>query len=399
MKTIVQINSVAYGSTGNIMKNILKLSKENGFQTFSFVGHDNARDNNTFRIGNKLSNLSCIFFSFIGLDGHGAIFSTKKFIKKLKELNPDIIHIHNIHGYYLNYKIFFNYLKKEFKGKVVWTLHDCWPITGHCSHFSFVECSKWKTECKNCPQLNTYPKEIIDTSKYKYQIKKKLFTNIKNLTIITPSKWLANVIRQSFLKEYEIKVINNGIDLSIFKKYESKELIDIYKRYKLPQDKKIILGVSNGWNIKKGLNDFIELSKVIDKNKYQIVLVGTDEKTEKIIPNEIITIQRTDNQRDLAKLYNIAHKYLNFSIEETFGLTTIEAMVCGTPVIVYNKTAIPECVSFNSGYVVKNYESRINEVINHLEDNYIEKNIIEQGKKFECNKKYQEYIDLFKKIL
>ena len=228
-KKLVQINSVCNGSTGKIMCDIALNSKNCGFDSYCFFGRGNPNKKvNCIKFGNKLSFYFHALIARLGFNGYGSYFSTRKMIKKIKKINPDVIHMHNIHGYYLNLPIFFKYLKKEFKGKIIWTLHDCWSFTGHCSYFTMAKCNKWQKECYNCPQLNAYPKEYFDTTNREFKLKRKLFLGLNNLTIVTPSEWLKKLVKKSFLKEYKCKVINNGIDLNIFKPQPNGNIYDKY---------------------------------------------------------------------------------------------------------------------------------------------------------------------------
>lgn len=396
MKTIVQINSFSNGSTGKIMRDISEQCIKQGYNCYNFFGRGNIYNPKTdFKIESKLSLYIHGVLARIGFNGHGSYFVTKKLIKKIKKINPNVIHLHNIHGYYINLKILFNYLKKEYNGKIIWTLHDCWAFTGHCSHFTYAKCLKWQNGCFCCPQIKKYPKEIFDTTRAEYNLKKQIFTGLNNMIIVTPSLWLLKIVQKSFFKKYPIKVINNGINLNIFKKYSSEELEEIYDKYNIPKNKKILLGVANVWEGRKGLNRFIELSNIID-NEYIIVLVGVDNKIKKIIPDNIIKIYRTDNQVDLAKIYNIAYIYLNLSVEESFGMTTIEANACGTPSFVLNSTALPECINSESGVIINNMSSDIfDDIINNIETKFIESKILKHSKKYDSSKKIKEYIDLY----
>ena len=240
MKKLVQINSVCNGSTGKIMGEIQRYANKNGYETISFYGR--RKPYNDIKCENFGSNFSTLFHGFMTMifNNHGmySYFNTLKLIKKLKKINPEIIQLHNIHGYYVNYKLLFNYLKKDFSGKVFWTLHDCWAFTGHCSHFSSIECYKWCKCCHNCPQIKEYPTSLFfDTSKKEYNRKKKMFNGVKELTIITPSKWLENLVKKSYLN-YPVMTINNGIDLKVFKYISDKE---IYDKYMINKDNKITL--------------------------------------------------------------------------------------------------------------------------------------------------------------
>lgn len=351
-KKVVFINVVCNGSTGRIMCDIAKEAKNNGYETYCFYGRGVAnKELNCIKIDNKLSILFHVLISRFGFNGHGSYFATKKLIKRLKEINPDIIHLHNIHGYYLNLKVLFNYLTNEYKGKIIWTLHDCWAFTGHCSYFTLVSCNKWQKECFSCPRLGIYPKEYIDTTNKEFYLKKRLFTNLNNVTLITPSNWLKSLVERSYLNKYPITTINNGINLNIFKR-----IIDfnILKKYDIPKNKKILLGVANIWEERKGLNIFLDLAKIIKEDEI-IVLVGLNDKQKKSLPQNIIGITRTDNQTDLAKLYSLAKVFINPSFEETFSLVTIEAMACGTPVVVCDMSAPKELINAQVGLAVSKY--------------------------------------------
>lgn len=392
MKKFVAINSVCNGSTGKIMCDIAREISKNDFDTYCFYGRGNPKENvNCIKFGNKLSFYFHAFIARLGFNGYGSYFSTKKMVKKLKEINPDIIHLHNIHGYYLNLKVFFKYLKKEYKGKIIWTLHDCWAFTGHCAYFTMAKCDKWKSGCSNCCQLNCYPKSLVDTSKREYKLKKNLFLGINNITLVTPSNWLKELVKKSFLREYEIKVVNNGIDLEVFKPTYDKL---IYDKYNIPKDKRILLGVANIWEVRKGLNIFLALSKLI-KDDTIIVLVGLNKKQILSLPSNIIGIERTDNIVDLVKIYSISKIFVNPSLEETFSLVTVEAMACGLPVIVSRTSAIKELVIPGVGEVIKtenasNYFNKINEL------KYDNKKIVNHVKKYSYKKFIDNYVSLYK---
>ena len=274
----------------------------------------------------------------------------------------------------------FDYLAKSNK-KIIWTLHDCWAFTGHCTYFSYVKCSKWKHGCKNCPQKNEYPSSIlIDRSHSNWEKKKKLFSSVKNLTIVTPSKWLANLVRKSFLSNSRIVVINNGIDTEIFKPVDFSR---IKKRLKL-SNKKILLGVAAVWNKRKGLEDFVKLNQVIDREKYQIILVGLSKKQIESLPSEIIGITRTDSTEELAELYSMAYIFINPTYEDNFPTTNLEAQACGTPVITYKTGGSIESVPLDN-YVEP---GNIRAVLEKLElENGVNREILT---KKDCVKKYTD---------
>lgn len=261
--------------------------------------------------------------------GFGSKKATEKFIDWVKEYNPEVIHLHNIHGYYINIEILFNYLRTCGK-KIIWTLHDCWTFTGHAAYCEAANCERWKVGCSACPKKSDYPASLTDSSKKNWIKKKEIFTGIPNLQIVTPSHWLANLVKESFLSEYKVSVIHNGVDTDVFKPTES----DIKKKLGI-EDKKMILGVAALWEQRKGLFDFYELSKVLD-DSYKIVLVGLSKKQIQELPDNIIGIERTNSVQELAKLYSAAEVYVNPTYEDNYPTTNLEAIACGTPVVTYD---------------------------------------------------------------
>ena len=399
-KKLVQINVTCNGSTGRIMNQIQEVATKKGWEAYSFYGRGKAANNNCIKIGNKIDVLFHVLITRIfDLHGYGSKRATKKMIKKIKEIDPDVIQLHNIHGYYLNMEMLFKYLKTCNK-KIVWTLHDCWAFTGHCSYFTYPECEKWKNEgCSKCPRKKEYPASIFaDNSKKAYEKKKQLFTGIKNLTLVTPSKWLKELVDYSFLRDYEVKVINNGIDLNAFKPMKS---IDIKEKYNIPKNKKLILGVEAIWDRRKGLEDFVELSQKLD-DSYMIVLIGLDKKQIEKLPSNIIGINRTENIEELACLYTVADVLFNPSKEESFSLVTVEAMACGTPVVVYKYTAPKELIPNFACKVIENeknmdeVKSSIDEVISQKEE--ISLRLCQHvQEKYDINKQIEKYMELFSK--
>ncbi len=397
--TIVEINSVEYGSTGKICIQIAKKANENKMSVFVCTsGARKLADNtshNRILIGNKLSEkLHLLLDRISGFNGCFSFFATLKFIRKIKKLNPDIIHLHNLHNCYINLPLLFKYIKKN-NIKVVWTLHDCWAFTGKCPHFVFANCDKWKTSCYNCPQVKSYPKSYTDRTKTMYRLKKKWFTKVKDLTIITPSEWLAGLVKQSFLKDYPVKVINNGIDLDVFTSAES----DFREKYNL-HNKKIVLGVASPWSNKKGLDVFIELSRLLDEN-YQIVLVGTDESADKQLPKNIISIHRTHNQTELAKIYTTADVFVNPTKEDTFPTVNIEALACGTPVLTFDTGGSPEIIDKTCGSVVdyNDVNALKKEIIRICSVKpYSKENCLKRAKHFNQSDKFEEYICIYERI-
>lgn len=392
---ILQINSVCgFGSTGRIAVQIQKTVEQNGGEGVIAFGRGDAPDGvNSYKINSDIDvNIHGVLSRITDRQGFYSSGATRRLVRFIKEYNPDVIHLHNIHGYYLNAKILFDFLA-EYGKPVVWTLHDCWAFTGHCSHFSYEKCDKWKSGCYSCPLKNEYPASLLmDNSKKNYDEKKKLFTSLKNAVIVTPSKWLGEIVKDSFLGKYPVKIIYNGIDMDCFKPTES----NFKEKYGI-EDKKIVLGVASVWTEKKGIKDFYKLNEVIGDD-YRIVLVGLNDAQLAELPEGIMGIKRTNSTQELAEIYTAADVFVNTSREETMGLTTVEALACGTPAVVYDATAVPEVVTEESGIVIESDD--IDALLNAVKSISLSKeNCIERAEDFEQNKQYQKYYDLYTDII
>jgi len=350
---IVQINGGAKGSTGKIMMGIADVARAQGHEVMcaspiTTTNRDAGEDCGYYRIGTFNSRrLNVALARITGFNGCFAWFETYKLLKKIDEFKPDIIHLHNLHDSYINLSMLFSYIKKH-NVPTVWTLHDCWAFTGQCPHFTIVKCDKWKVGCHNCPQYKEYPASLYDNTKKMWQLKKKWFTGVKNMTIVTPSEWLAGLARESYLKQYPIEVINNGIDLNVFKPTHS----NFRERYEIPAEKHIILGVSFAWGYRKGLDCFVEIAEKLGE-QYQIVLVGTDDEIDKNLPHNIISIHRTQNQKELAEVYSAADVFVMPTREENYPTVNMEAIACGTPVVTFDTGGSPEMLDDKTGIVVK----------------------------------------------
>lgn len=291
-----------------------------------------------------------LFSSMLDLPGWGSWFETKKLIKKIKKIKPDVIHLHHIYFSILNINVLFCYLKKA-NIPVVWTFHDCWAVTGGCSYFTLLNCDKWKTQCHDCPRFVRTGKyhNIIDNSRFNYNHKKWLFNGIKNMTITTVSEWLKSVVEESFLSKYPIRVITNGVNTEVFYPRNDNELVR--SKYGI-NGEFIIISVASHWGNHKGLSDLLQLrQKLVDD--YVIVLVGLSDYQIAELPKGIIGIRRTSDQNELASLYSLSDVVLGLSYQETFGLTIAEGFACGTPAIVYNNTALPEFITPQVGFLVE----------------------------------------------
>ena len=377
--TLLQINSVVnYGSTGRIAEGIGISAIKNGWESYIAFGRKTGLSSSkVIKIGSAADMLLHGFVTRI-FDRHGfaSINPTRQLIRKIEEIKPDIIQLHNLHGYYINIKLLFNYLSIR-EIPLVWTLHDCWAITGHCANFESINCMRWTNECHNCPQKHSYPASYcLDQSKLNFSDKKELFTSLKKLTIVSVSNWLSHILQKSYLSKYPIEIINNGIDTDIFKPMQVSELIT-----KFDLDKKfIILGVANDWNSKKGFYDFIELGKKLDSD-YQIIMVGLTSYQKRQIPKNIIGIARTDSTQSLAEFYSLADVFLNPTYEESFSTTNLEAAACGTPIVTYDTGGSTESILEETGIVTK--KGDITGLIDAV------KTVRERGKSYYSQKCYE----------
>lgn len=351
MKTLLQINIVVnYGSTGRIIKELGQTAYQNGWNSYIAYGRKfQPRKSELIRIGSVWDVvLHGLLTRLFDKHGFGSRNATIKLVEQIDKIKPDIVHLHNLHGYYINIEVLFNYLAVK-NIPVVWTFHDCWPLTGHCVYFDVVGCEKWKTECFSCPQTKEYPASYgVDRSNNNYHIKRKLFTSLKKLTIVPVSGWLEKIVNQSLFGKFPSRVISNGIDTDVFHPIKDTSIRDKYNL----QNEFIILGIASFWSSRKGLYDFIKLSKRLDTS-YRIILVGLNAKQRIHLPPNIIGLGRTENIQELVALYSNADVFINPSLEETFGLTTVEAFACGTPSIVFNATASPDLIIPETGFIVE----------------------------------------------
>lgn len=350
---VLLINSVCgIGSTGRICTDLAQQFEAAGDEVKIAYGRKRTVPEQfqkyAVRIGTDWDcQMHAIQTRLFDMHGFGSKHATKKFLQWAEEYKPDLLWLHNIHGYYINVEMLFDWIKKHPEMQVKWTLHDCWAFTGHCSYFTAVKCAQWKSHCSYCSQLRRYPAcYAMSSVRRNFARKRAAFTRVPNLTLITPSKWLADLVKQSFLKDYPVEVHYNTIDTTIFKPTPS----DFRERYGL-QYKIIVLGVANVWEDRKGLFDFYKLAKMLD-DRYAIVLVGLSEKQIEDLPKNIKGIQRTNSPKELVAIYTAADVFVNPSVEETFGMTPVEAQACGAPSIVYEGTACAEVAEQNGNKAV-----------------------------------------------
>lgn len=378
MRTIVFLNGANVGSTGRIVYGISALAEKRGYRCFRAYPKSRnllpPKENDIIisSVPEKFLSTRTAYLS--GMNGCVAWTATARLLKKLDRIQPDVLHLHNLHDSYINLPMLFRWIKSH-DVKVVWTLHDCWSFTGHCPHFMISGCDKWKLGCGHCPQLNIYPKLRFDTTAWLWKKKKGWFTGVKDLTIVTPSEWLAGLVRESFLKEYPIEVINNGIDLKTFQPTES----DFRKTHGLSElgaaatasgkPEYMVLGVSMEWGKQKGLDVFEYLAERLGE-QYRVVLVGTNEAVDEKLPKNILSIHRTHDAKELAAIYSAADVFVNPTREDTYPTVNIEALACGTPVVTFATGGSPEIPDKSCGTViaVDDNEALLREVIRICED-------------------------------
>ena len=392
---IAQINATCgAGSTGKIAVDISAMSTAHDIENRIFYSSGKSE----YTLGDKYMNaVQTKFFALksriAGNWGFNSDTPTKDLIGRLEAYSPDIIHIHNIHGHNCNLSLFFEYLQSS-AFRVIWTFHDCWAFTGYCMHYYMQKCDKWKSGCGECPQRASYS-WFLDRSKFLYNSKRALF-NAFDFTIVVPSAWLEKEVKQSFLRNHSVRVIRNGIDLSVFAPSNS----NIKKTYGLEQNI-VVLGVAFGWTERKGLDVFIELAKRLPDN-YRIVLVGTDGKADQMLPKNIISIHRTHNQQELAEIYAAADVFVNPTREDTYPTVNMESLACGTPVITFDTGGSPEIITDECGSVIArdDIDALEMEIIRVCEARpYSAEACLARAKAFDKQDRVQEYIDLYKEVL
>ncbi len=351
----VSINSVPNGSTGTVMRQVTDERRAAGDECWMMWGRGRAAENDhEFNFGSRAElYLDVLQTRIDGKAGFHSRAATKRLLRKLDEIAPDVVHLHNVHGYYANVEMLFDWLAEHENAQVRWTLHDCWAFTGHCAHFQYVGCDRWQRGAcgEGCPQLGAYPKTVSKSScAWNYARKKAVFTQVpvSRMTLITPSYWLENLVGQSFLAKYSVEVRPNTVDTSVFKPTPS----DFRERYGIGE-RFMVLGVASPWTEQKGLGDFVELVKQLDSTRFAIVLVGLSKQQVRRLPAGAIGLERVDSPSELAKIYSAADVFVNPSEEETFGMTVAEAQSCGTKAIVIDGSACVEALGDSGGFVVK----------------------------------------------
>lgn len=394
MYRLLQINVTAnWGSTGKIAESIGTCAIKHGWESYVAYGrYFNDSQSHLVRIGSAMDTYWHYGVQRI-FDNEGLCSqrATKKLIADIERIAPDVIQLHNIHDHYLNYRILFEYLNST-DIKVVWTFHDCWAFTGHCFHFVTKQCERWKMSCYDCPLRNEYPKTWLDRSVRNYTLKKSLFAANKNLTIVPCSEWMANFVRESFLKDKQIFIIHNGVDLNVF--VPTARATHVGETFK-------VLAVSSVWTQEKGILDIYHLRQILPEN-VEIVMVGVSEKQQQKLPIGVRGIQRTQNIQELVKLYNEADVLINPTYADTFPTVNLEALACGTPVITYNTGGSPEAIDEKTGVVVPQGDVKVlADAILQMKEHPLSSADCRQRAEmlFDKNKCFKQYINLYNELL
>ncbi len=378
-------------STGRICTDLATALEEQGHEVRISYGRFEVPEQfqkYAVRIGTdfdvKLHGLKARLFDGMGF---GSRKATERFIEWVKEYDPDVIHLHNIHGYYINIEVLFDYLRSCGK-KIIWTLHDCWAFTGHTAYCDVIECKRWEKECHDCPLRKEYPMSLLDNSKSNWNRKKNILTGINNLTVITPSNWLKSLVEKSFLMDYPAYVIHNGIDTTVFSPISSN-----FKYKNNIEDKIMLLGVATSWDENKGYSDFIKISQLLG-NEYQVVLVGLTEVQKKELPNNIIGITRTNSTSELVEIYSSADYMLNLSKTENYPTVNLESICCGTPVITYDAGGSKESIDNSNGVVIG--KGDVNAVVVAIKSRITKIN--KEYKEFDKNYSISSYLKLYNSL-
>lgn len=393
---VVQINpTCGKGSTGKICAEISDLLTRDGIENYILYTNGVSDHPAALKYGtDRAVKRNALKARLEGNYGFNSKAMTRKLIHELERVSPDIIHLHNIHGHNCDIDTLFRYLR-SCSAKLVWTFHDCWAFTAYCMYFDAVDCQKWKNGCQHCPMRKKYSL-LLDKSRWLYRRKKALFSDLP-LTIVTPSQWLAELVKQSYLKNYSVRVINNGIDRSAFQYCPG----DFREKHHIPADKRILLGVAYRWEARKGIGAFIRTAKALE-DRCQVVLIGEmDKETKSTLPKNVICIRRTTDRRELAEIYSAADYLVNPTLEDNFPTVNMEALACGTPVVTYKTGGSPEIIDESCGAVVPdNTPDSLVELLRQLcvEMPFSRSACVKRSEAFDKNEKFEAYIQLYREL-
>lgn len=406
MPKLLQINVTSnWGSTGRIAEQCNEYAAKAGWECYTAYGrYANPSQFQAVAASSKLDVYEHYAEArLIDNEGLASRSTTRRLIEQIMHIAPDVVHLHNIHDHWLNYKQLFEFLN-DTDIKVVWTFHDFWAITGHCCHFVQADCNRFMTECYDCPYTKGKLFPLLKRTKRNFNLKKQLFIANKNLTIVSVSEWVGDNVKCSFLKDKDIHVIPNGVDTEIFKPTEPSENQEASEGFKRLRGKYVIMAVSSQWKSgSKGLGDYRAMAKMLKKDEV-IVLVGVDDKVIATLPANMIGIKRTNNQQELAALYTRADVVCSFSSAETFGLTIVEGYACGTPAVVYDNTAPPTLITCKTGFVAPNHNyatayTQIEQIRKNGKSHYSDACIALAREKYDKDKCFEKYLGLYEKLL
>lgn len=391
---VVQINATCgIGSTGKICVGISQILTAADIENYILCSRNNGYPLGIACTGSRYIKIQALKSRLLGNYGFNSKKATQKMIAELERIRPDIVNLHNIHGHDCDLEMLFSWFRRN-RTKLIWTFHDCWAFTAYCPHFTMAKCNKWTTGCTQCVQRRRYSC-FFDRSRTLFEKKKGLFTGL-DMTIVTPSQWLADLVKQSFLKEYPVSVIHNGIHLDVFQPVSG----SFREKYGLG-NKKVVLGVSFGWDSRKGLDVFIDLAKRLPAN-YQIVLVGTDANVDKLLSDNILSIHRTQNQQELAEIYTAADVFVNPTREDNYPTVNMEALACGTPVLTFQTGGSPEMLDESCGSVVacEDVDTLETEILRICTDMpYMKTSCLSKAREFDQTERFKEYLTLYERVI
>ncbi len=395
---VLQINACyGYLSTGIIVEDIEKLLIENGCE--SYIGYQSkAKEmSNGYKIGTGLDRkFHGLYSRIFGKQGYVSKNQTRKFLKWVDEIKPDIVHLHNLHSNYLNFNILISYLAEN-NIKTVYTFHDCWAFTGKCTHYSFVKCNKWKEACGNCPKnKHEVPSLFFDVTSKVIKDRTEHLNKISDLTIVSCSNWMKKQVELSHLTPKKVVTIYNGVNTNIFKPHEN----SFRKDYSL-NDKFVILGFANKWCLENNMAGVKSLVEQL-KDDEKIVIVGCNEEQKKYFSayKKVIALGFIKDRLELSDIYASSNVFVNLTYEDTLPTVNMESLCCETPVITFNSCGSPELVSNENGMVVEqgNFDA-IRKSIDIIKNDGIKVDYNKVKEVFDREKCYKKYIDLYRQIV